>query len=220
VSTGESEACDDAPDQTSARGEAGIDNSFGALLPVLEDPDPTWEDTILEQIRRGEYLVLIEVTDIDSFDDDERVGVRAYLGASAGDVLVADGMAVPDQTFVQAGEPFADLPVGSVSIVGGVLRFDAPSFPLTFASPSVAGTLTLHDARVRARISDDALSEGEVGGHVTVAEFIALAPDLIDEALVRSLGLPDLDPDPSDPSLCNAISIGFSFDAVTANPGE
>lgn len=220
VSTGETEACDDAPDQTSARGEPGIDNSFQAAhFLILPTPGPTYEDLILEQIRGGEYLVLIEVSDIDSFEHDERVGVRAYLGASVGEVLVADGMAVPDQTFVQVGAPFADLPVGSASIVGGVLRFDAPSFPLSFGSGSTAYTLSARDARVRARISDGALGDGEVGGHLTLPDLIALDPDIIDEQSIRDLGLPDLDPDPADPTICHAVSFGFSFAAVSASAG-
>jgi hypothetical protein len=219
VSSGATVACDDAHDLTSARGEEGIDNSLQIATRLLGAfPDPTFEEMIFDQIQRGEYLLLMEVTDIDSFDDDPSVAVRIYLGTTEGEVVAADEMAVADQTFEQRGGDIANLPLGSAAIAGGVLRFESPSFPLRFTNVDRSATFTLRDARVRAIIGEQALSEGEVGGRITIEEVVALDPETIDESAVHNLGLPDLDRDPTDPSICRAISVGFSFEAVIANP--
>lgn len=210
-------ACDDAPDLTSATGEEGVDNSLQVLSATIGHvPTTAFVDAVLEQIRSGEYLVLIEVTEIDSFEDDPSVGVRLFLGRSSGEVLVAAGMAVEGQSFEQLGDDLATVPVGAAAIAGGVLSFGSPSFPLSFTIDGEPAALTLLDARVRAEIGSSALTNGEVGGHVSVASYLALSPEN-DEEFVRSVGLPDLDPDPADPTLCRAISVGFLFTAVTAN---
>jgi len=217
VSDGATTACDGAADLVSATGEEGIDNSLQVLSATIGHvPTTAFVDAVLEQIRSGEYLVLIEVTEIDSFEDDPSVGVRLFLGRSSGEVLVAAGMAVEGQSFQQLGEDLANVPVGSAAIVAGVLTFESPSFPLSFALDAEPATLSLLDTRVRAGIGDTALTDGEVGGHVSVASYLALSPGN-DEEFVRSVGLPDLDPDPADPTLCRAISVGFQFTAVTAN---
>lgn len=216
VSTGSTMACDDTEDATSRGGVPGIDHHLGGICSL----EPTLEERlafVLEQIASGEYLLLIEVSDIDSFSDDASVGVRMFLGRAEGAVLTEDGTAVPGQTFAPRGDELANV---DGAITEGTLTFESPSFPVTFTGTARPLTFTLLDARVRAHITDGMLAEGEVGGHVTVAELVAFGEKGVTEEAIREIRLADLDPDPEDDTVCRAISAGFAFEAVHANPEE
>jgi hypothetical protein len=216
VSTGSTMACNDAEDATSRGGVPGIDYHLGGICSL----EPTLEERlafVLDQIATGEYLLLLEVSDIDSFGDDASVDVRMFLGRAEGAVLLEDGIAVPGQRFVQRGDVLANV---EGAIMAGTLTFESPSFPVTFTGTVRPLTFTLLDARVRAHITDGMLAEGEVGGRVTVAELVAFGEKGVTEEAIRELRLADLDPDPEDDTVCRAISAGFGFAAVLANPEE
>ncbi len=211
VSTGASSACFDREDTTSPSGRPGIDNTLGWVGCASAPPRDVLIAPYLEQIAAGEYLLLVEVSDIDSFDSDAHVDVRVFGGRANGAVLLEDGMAIAGQTFGQVGD---DLSLTTGDIVGGVVRVAGVVFPLTATYADGTATFTLLDAQLRASIADDALLDGEVGGRVAIDELIAIEPSVADWIY----DLADLDPDPVDPTVCHGASYALGFAAVQANP--
>lgn len=211
VSTGASRACFDHEDTTSPSGRPGIDNTLGWLSCASAPPRDGLIAPYLESIAAGEYLLLIEVSDIGSFDVDPHVRIRVFRGRAEGAVLLEEGVALGGQTFVQEGD---DLSIATGDIVDGVLRVAGFVFPTTAALEDGFVTFTLHDAQLRASIADEALVEGEVGGRVAIDEIIAIEPT----AAEWIYDVADLDPDPVDPTLCHRASLAFGFAAVQANP--
>lgn len=220
-SSGASDRCDDAPDfVSSVSGAAGVDNQLGGnvigLLGDMLGPDGV-QGAVREQIAAGSFLLLLEVSDVESFNNDPDVSVRLILGAFAGTIMLdGDGLVAPGQTFTSMSV-LATIP--SAAIVGGRLTVEAPSLPLTLDVDGNSITLNLVEARVGGTISATGMTDGEIGAQISVAEIVTLgemlAPGTITEDLVRSVALPDLDPN-ADGTVCDAISAGLTFAATTA----
>jgi hypothetical protein len=223
VSDGATEACNDAPDVTSSiSGEVGVDNSLASVVTILGDMiEGGIQGALEEQIAAGTFLLLVEVTDVDSTAVDESVGVRLFLGTTTETITLEGGRIAPGQTFAE-GTILASLPVGTAAIAGGTLSFSSDTLPLSLSIDGNDIMLTLRSAQLRADISSTGLTNGEIGASVTVADVVQLGEDLgqgdvVNEGTIRSLNLPDLEPT-ADDTVCDSISVGLSFEAVTANP--
>ncbi len=220
-STGTSERCDDTPDfVSSVTGARGVDNQIGGnvigLLGEMFGPDGV-QGAFREQIAAGSFLLLFEVADIDSFNDDASVRVRLLLGAFDGTIMLdRSGLVAPGQTFTSM-RVLATIPVAAIS--GGRLDIEAPSLPLTLEVNGSAITLNLTQARLGGTISATGMTDGEIGGEISMANLVnlgeALDPVTFTEDLLRSIALPDLDPSP-DGTRCDAVSAGLTFRATTA----
>lgn len=216
VSEAATAACDDRPDFVSFDGELGIDNNLSiagaspetALLPT------SLASLVEPRIAAGEYLLLLELTDVDSTANDASVGVRVYLGSAAGPIALEGGRIVEGQTIQQMGPDVANVTVGDARIVDHELRFELPTFPLGVGEGVSGESLVLHDVHVRAHIDPTSLTVGEIGGALDGEELAAFTGLSLDE--LRSSGLFDLDPSPSDDTVCGAMSAGLSFEAVYA----
>jgi hypothetical protein len=220
-STGASERCDDAPDfVSSVTGTSGVDNQLGGnVIGLLGDMLGAGgvQGAVREQIASGAFLLLFEVSDVDSFNNDPSVSVRLLLGGFSGTIMLdGDGLVAPGQTFTSM-RVLATIP--SAAIVGGRLSIEAPSLPLTLDVDGNSITLNLVQARVGGTISATGMTDGEIGAQISVAEIVTLgemlAPGTITEDLVRSVALPDLAPN-ADGTQCEAISAGLTFGATTA----
>jgi hypothetical protein len=222
VSDGATEACNDAPDVTSfITGEPGVDNSVGSVVPY-GGMDSAFRTAVEEQIAAGTLLLLIEVSDVDIFTSDASVGVRILLGTTTEPITLVGGRIAPGQTFTE-GTVLANIAIGDAAITAGTLAFEISALPLSLTIDGTDLMLTLRDTHFRADISATGLTQGQIGGSLTVADVVQLADDLgrseiSNEEVIRSLGLPDLDPNAADDTVCNSISVGLSFEAVTANP--
>lgn len=221
-SAGTSDNCNDAPDFTSSiSGATGVDNQLGAnvigLLGDMLGPDGV-QGAVREQIASGSFLLILKVHDIDNFNNDESVSVDLVLGAASGAItLGSDGLIAPGQTFTSMR---ALGTISGASISGGRLTVSADTLPLTLAVSGNEVTLNLTSARISGTITATAMTRGEIGAQISVAEIVTLgemlAPGTITEDLVRSVAMPDLDPS-ADPTVCDAISAGLTFEATTAN---
>jgi len=221
VSDNVTEACNDVADITSSvSGEEGVDNALAGVIPILGGMiEGGIQGALEEQIAAGTFLLLVEVSDVDSTAVDESVGVRLFLGTTTETITLEGGRIAPRQTFAM-GTVLASLPIGTAAITGGTLSFQSDSLPLSLSISGADIRLTLRSARLRADISATGLTNGEIGAFVTVADIVQLGEDLgqgevVNEGTIRSLGLPDLDPT-ADDTICDSISVGLSFEAVSA----
>lgn len=213
VSEGATGACSDQPDFASG-GRTGIDNRLAANRRVGLDPPVYLAELIEPQIAAGEYLLLMELTDVDSTGNDVSVGVRLYLGSAAGPIALEEGLIAPGQTFQQVG---ADLANVAAVIVDGMLTFEVPRLPLGFPPGPTGELVTLHDVRVEARLDPGGrYMTGVIGGSIPADEVAAYTDMTLEE--LEPATLFDLEPDPSDDRICGAMSAGLSFEAVHSVP--
>ncbi len=79
--------CQDVPDFISpVTGATGVDNQFAGLAPTLDGlidgdvPGDGLDGAIRDQIEAGRLLLMLEVSDINSYVNDPMIGVHAVLG--------------------------------------------------------------------------------------------------------------------------------------------
>lgn len=222
VSTGDGATCVDlTPDFISLTdpGETGVDNALGDLVTTIEDiADIDLDETLATQIAEGSLLLLMEVTDIDSFSNDSSVSLRLYLGSvpGGGAPELAGAALAPGQTF--DGEALGTAVQGRIT--GGRLRAETPSLTIAINTSDLAFDLVISDAVVGASITDTALANGAIGGALTLADLRTIVAEVApgNEGAVDSIvaGFADLRPSAADPETCEALSVGLLFSAVEA----
>jgi hypothetical protein len=205
------------------REELGVDNQLVELAPIL--------DGFLElqhNVDAGHLLLLIEVTHVESLEDDPCVDVALLLGSiPEGGILVhdGDGRLSPGQAFEidpasydGAGNPRM---AAKGLIENGRVYVGPATIPLELPADGVVVTLPTQDAHLAFNMTSANLGVGVLGGGLNVDDFIAsiagLLPDDFPPATVRSFLEPlmDLNPDANNTN-CDSISLAFSFAAVTA----
>jgi hypothetical protein len=209
--------------------EHGIDNAIGALLSPSLVP-LTAGATISDLIKRGRVALAIRVSGIDSYDDDDTVEVELGTTHVPGCDLAEPSTCVPviDGTTLASGQPVVFVALGapvSMTIVAGRLvgtlgTMNLPAALLRATGEPAELPVTVNDARIDTAISEDAL-DGALGGGLIVSDMLSRAFDpTVDPAVGRMVleTAADLDPSPSDPLICGALSIGVQLSAVRVTP--
>ena len=124
---------------------------------------------------------------------------------------------------IEAGQTFAVLQqLDSVtgSIAGGRLTAVTSMLPLHFEASGMAIDLVLREVHFGGRISATGITGGEFGAKVLVDDIVTLATNLglpnITRETIEGVVPPDLDPQTADPTVCDSISAGMGFAAITA----
>lgn len=222
--------CEEANDDfVSPDGRIGIDNAMRGLVSRFEggfDPaDCPDENTagcldarLLEDIRAGALLLVLELTGVDSFDNDPSVGATMYSvrteDGAALRIAGADGRAVADQRFVvlEARSESVD-----GSILDGRLRVMWPSLTLPQSGLGYPDEYTR--VELRADVRESGLENGEIGGLVDAIDF-ANATAERDESLTEDQirivfqFIADVTPTAADPRTCEHISAAYAFEGV------
>ncbi|MBX3270183.1 MAG: hypothetical protein KF729_07970 [Sandaracinaceae bacterium] len=223
-----------AADYTSLRdpGHVGVDNALLGLVGLIESlMDPAscpggvtagcLDATYAASIARGELLLLVEVSGVDSLTYDEAVDVALYLGAVPGGgapALGGDGRLAPGQRFDTVATLAAAAPG---DVFDGRLRV---RFPGTVSLPSVGMLLVplvLDGLELRANLTTAGLALGVAGATTEVEAIVTQAEALMPGigATVRSVlhTVSDVAPMAADPQVCDRLSSGYFWDAVPAS---
>lgn len=219
-----------AMDYTSrATGETGVDNQFAGMLKstldsLLNDSGGT-NGALTSAIQEGSVLLLMTVSDINSYNNDSSVQVQFTLGAlPAGAMLMTSGSGLaPGQTFTT----MTSLATVTGSITSGRLSAQTASLPLALDISGMSVSLMLTNVEIGARIQSTGLSAGELGAALRVQDIVELGnmimPGVVTYGLIQSVGGPDLafgaNPDPTAPAgsmVCTQISAGLGFTGVAA----
>lgn len=213
-------------------GHEGIDNALEGLVPTIEallDPASCpsgsaagcLDDLLAEAIADGSFLVLVEITGVDSFTYDEAVTVTLYEGiVSGGGAPMVDGSGqlAPGQTFDTGATLVGPTPA---DIFDGRLRVRFPGRLTLPMTASLLLPLQLDSPEVRATASPTTLDLGVVGATTEVDTFVAQAALVMPgiEETVRSVleNVADVDPSVADPYICERLSSGYFFEAVSAS---
>ncbi|MCK6504240.1 hypothetical protein L6R53_12700 [Myxococcota bacterium] len=213
---GDSDGCG-IGDMTSPAGVQGIDNAFARLLPVLETTEFVGVEQIFQSlIETGELLLVAELADVHSLQDDDSVdlAMRRALGQP---MLDTSGAVLADQTLdldLGFGAPvIADVPLVAASVEARPFEV---VLPVSFLDASF--DLTVHGGAVRYDLAADGSMSGVFAGGLETAWLVQLTKetgisDEVQELLQSVLGgAADLAPD--DAGQCTQISVTLGFSAV------
>jgi hypothetical protein len=203
-------------DLMSPSGAPGIDNAFGALLPILESTEFSAAESIIsELIRTGEILIVVELAGLDDLSDDDCVSlaVRRGLGAP---MLGTDGDPLALQTLDLdldfEGQAFSAVPVIDGSVEGRPVFLD---LPVAFLGAELL--FEIQDGGIRADLHEDGTITGVVAGGLNVDDVVetiqnqGVADDLKQLADTALRFAADLAPDAS--GACTQLSLVLDFEA-------
>ncbi len=229
------ERCDSrAPDYQAVHDplHIGVDNSTQFFVPTAESFTPTEEcpsgdsdgcidDQIADAIASAQVLIGIEVSNVDSLSHDASVMVQVFEVAFDGALLIdGDNQIEPGQMFTR-GRSLSEVVEGD--IFEGRLRTQFASLDITPLG-NVAATMLftapmLERVEIRANVSESRLQSGVLGGASVLTELNErLEEEFPAEAALVLMALRDLaDLAPSsDETVCEELSFGLSFSAVSA----
>lgn len=213
--------------------QVGVDSAFAELVPTGEglldaarcpggNVDGCLDVLLAAEIRRPDQLLIVEVSGIDSFENDLDVEVTVHVATTldgADPTLDPDGWVSPGQSFRSIGEHAArahgDIFDGRLRVVFEELRLLPDALELTIP-------VLLSHAELRADISEDGLTHAQLGGATEVERMVRRAETFTSDPVtvggIRGIlsALADMDPSPRDPQVCLLISSGWELDAVTA----
>lgn len=211
------EVCDQ-PDFVSPRGDDGVDNQLSDLAVALEMAGgTTFGEESHALILMGD-LQVIELEGIDSLVNDDCVSMRSRtgyvpMGEEPQSYLDPDGDDEVDSGLrLDYGPATGQDP--NACIIDGVLH---ARFVGVTSIPFGEAELQVHQMRMRADVSEAALTDALFGGAVTVEELgRTLDPGGLD---VRPIVYPRADLDDDD-GQCLSISWAFAFEGLTMVPGD
>lgn len=207
-------------DFTSPSGVEGVDNQFARLLPVIENVGGAAFETLVQNaINEGDLLILIELSDVDSYENDGCVGLDVMYGIGT-PYLSTESYVEPWQTYdIDIERPHSR--VEEVSIQDGRIEAGPLLFQIPFAVFDFIFPVDLLDARIRLDLdAKTRTGTGIISGAITVANMLEIAngieggeqfPPLIDMIGRR---MADLQPD--DDNKCQALSTAMTLDVIGA----
>ncbi len=219
VSTGGS-ACNERQDLDGLYGETGVDNQLAMLIPALETQlsGQHVSDLVQNDIASGDFILIFELTDVNSFVTDGQVGVRIYR------MMLNETDRARYRQDVTNMRPAAGLvfarttPVVTVEtgrIQNGRLQVSFPNLAIPLMSPSINFTLNIRNGLFGARVTATGLQQATLGGMLSVSEVVAGIPPNIREQF-RSIveGAADLSP---LSGMCQSLSMGVGISTVAAS---
>lgn len=215
--SGDGSGCDKA-DLVDPSGVAGIDNAFGALLPVLEATEAAaLEPLVQDFINNGTILLVTELSGFDPDAPGECGAFRVLPGAGA-PLVGTDGRLLSGQTLDLDPGPYADAVPAEVDATEAFVAHDF-GFDLDIQIFDAAVHLPVQGATVRMTRQDpDHFTATLGGGFLVDAILDSLLGTGIDAALQDALpgilgAAADLDLD-ADGS-CESVSVSLEVDAVS-----
>ncbi|MCB9593852.1 MAG: hypothetical protein H6719_14050 [Sandaracinaceae bacterium] len=209
----------------------GIDNAMSSLVTTIEGlldaatcpgmvVDGCLDATFARGIAEGTFLVLLELTGVESFEHDDDVQVALYVGAVPGGgapTLEADGRIAAGQAFDTVREL---TPPTTGDIFEGRLRVRWPDTLVLPGSAGVLLPLQLDAPELRGTVDATQIGLGVVGASTEVDFLVAQAEAAMPGigGTVRSVleSIADFEPT-TDPFICARVSSGYFFDAVSAS---
>ena len=205
-------------DYVSPSGEAGVDNSFGSLIPILELTEgAAIEVYIQDLINNGEVLIMLEMEDVDDPYEDECVNFNLLRGLGE--------PTVGTDKIIESGQTFdrnLELPQSraeSQSISAGMLEASPLEFRLPFQIFDIQLEFVLHGSTLRFEQGVDGHHTGIVAGGLYISEiidFVSGRDDIDIGDLITDFVTSKADLWPDESGQCQGISVVFEFKAKPA----
>jgi len=194
-------------------GNAGIDNAFGALLPLLDLTEFTAVEVYLQDtINWGELLLMIEMEDVDSVDNDPCVNVNLLRGLGE--------PTVGTDKIIESGQTFdrdLDLPMSrseGMALVDGRLEASPLNLPLPVQYFDDHLTINFQHGVLRHDIGEDGHGTGFLAGGVRsqdIVDFVDGRGDIDVGDLLISLLDTNSDVWPNEDGKCEGFSAVLEF---------
>ncbi len=166
-------------DFTGVAGETGVDNQYLRLTGCTGNPSadesedetetgwlPPPQEALENTMLEGGWGILIELTGVDDFENDDSVGVGIYANSDP-IVLSAQREPIPYATYAADQDPrFRG--VASGRIVDGVLITEPTDVRFHWLVAGMHLERPLAHARIRARFTEDGVMEGYLAGYTPV----------------------------------------------------
>ena len=208
-------------DMTAPDGTPGVDNQLAAIVPLFELAGiGAAEDLIQNAVTNGGLLLMFQLDDVDSWQNDPEVTLTLRAGAGV-PLLGTDGLVLAGQTFSLHPES-PETVAGAASIRDGVLEAGPFDLRIPVEVFGLAYKLLLSESRVRARLTEDGgLAEGLLGGAVAYEDLLevgrlAARDDGSVLPAIEAVFGQSLDLRPDADGRCTHVSGAFRFSAVSA----
>ena len=200
-------------DFVDSEGNSGIDNAFGALLPLLDLTEFTAVEVYLQDtINWGELLLMIEMEDVDSVENDPFVNVNLLRGLGE--------PTVGTDKIIESGQTFdrdLDLPMSrseSMAVVDGRLEASPLNLPLPVQYFDDHLTINFEKGVLRHDIGEDGHGTGFLAGGVRsqdIVDFVDGRGDIDVGDLLISLLDTNSDVWPNENGVCEGFSAVLEF---------
>ena len=200
-------------DFVDSEGNEGIDNAFGALLPLLDLTEFTAVEVYLQDtINWGELLLMIEMEDVDSVENDPCVNVNLLRGLGE--------PTVGTDKIIESGQTFdrdLDLPMSrseGMAVVDGRLEASPLNLPLPVQYFDDHLTINFEQGVLRHDIGEDGHGTGFLAGGVRsqdIVDFVDGRGDIDVGDLLISLLDTNSDVWPNENGKCEGFSAVLEF---------
>ena len=171
------------PDLVDPLGNEGIDNALANLIPALESTEAVALESLVQQsINIGELIMMIEITGVDDWENDDCITVGLYRGQGI-PMIGTDGFMLDGQSF----ERDLSLPhsvVENVKIENGHISATPLDIQLPIEFLGEAFTLDLTRGGLDITLTKDGHIQGFFGGAIPIQS-------LMDVATLPSVDLPE-----------------------------
>ena len=200
-------------DFVDSEGNEGIDNAFGALLPLLDLTEFTAVEVYLQDtINWGELLLMIEMEDVDSVENDPCVNVNLIRGLGE--------PTVGTDKIIESGQTFdrdLDLPMSrseGVAVVDRRLEASPLNLPLPVQYFDDHLTINFEQGVLRHDIGEDGHGTGFLAGGIRsqdIVDFVDGRGDIDVGDLLISLLDTNSDVWPDENGKCEGFSAVLEF---------
>ena len=200
-------------DYVDPEGNTGIDNAFGGLLPLLDLTEFTAVEVYLQDtINWGELLLMVEMEDVDSVENDPCVNVNLLRGLGE--------PTVGTDKIIESGQTFdrdVELPMSrseGMAIVDGRLTAGPLDLPLPVQYFDDNLTINFQRGTLQHNIAEDGHGTGFLAGGVLsqdIIDFVDGRGDIdVGDLLIDLLGTYS-DVWPDDNGQCQGFSAVLEF---------
>ena len=200
-------------------GRPGIDNQFSILGRLVVSQLGGNADALIQSsINDGRLLIMLELMNVQSLENDDDVTVRIHVGSGPVDVGT-DGRPEPGQSF-DISDMSERIEVRRARIVDGRIQIRPFDINVNVDILQAMFFLTLLDAHIMLDIREDNTGSGVLGAGVDSDQIRDIVAN--DETLMPTLGAVSLilrglgDLVPNEAGGCDRVSVGIEIDVVPA----
>ncbi|MEM9069494.1 MAG: hypothetical protein AAGE52_13355 [Myxococcota bacterium] len=212
-------------DFLSPTGEGGIDNRLARLLVIVETPDAMLDDLIRESYLTGEGLSVLELRNVDNFENDDCVSARVRFGFVPRDqegdprgYLDANGDSdLDDDLTLDYG--LVTTADDTACIVDGVLQGEMSDGRVIIPFGETRVELAARSSRIRGDVSARGVDNYWLGAALDVEEIVTLLGDEDPGPIIAGILRNEADLDPNGEGVCRGLSSGLVFQAKAMTPG-
>ena len=202
-------------DLVDPNGNVGIDNAFSALIPALDSTEAVALESLVQQsINNGNLLLMVEISGVDSWQNDDCVDVSVWRGSGT-PLVGTDGKLMTHQSFFKDTE-MPNSHIEGMKIVDGRLVATPLNVELPVQVLDEKLSFEMSNGGIHIDLTEDGFMSGFFTGAIPINTLtdITTLPDVNLPEFVQDLVASAADLYPQDDGTCSAISVAFEYTAI------